>query len=49
MVGEHQKVEKQVNELIHRANFRFDDLHSGVNKAKKLITKCQKLSEVAHQ
>ena len=47
MVGEHSKDEKHVNEMIHRANFRFDDLHSGMTKAKKLISKCQRLSEVA--
>ena len=35
MVGDNANAEKQVNELIHRANFRFDDLYSGVNKAKK--------------
>ena len=48
-VGEFSNVEKHVNELIHRANFRFSDLQAGVRKAKQLLTKCQKLSEIAHQ
>ena len=41
--------EKHINEMIHRANFRFSDLQEGARKAKKVLSQCQKLSEIAHQ
>ena len=48
--NEFSRTEKKlINETIHRANFRFDDLSDGARQAKKVLIKCQKLSEIINQ
>lgn len=32
-LGEASNAEKHVNEMIHRANFRFSDLHEAIKKS----------------
>ena len=39
-IGECSNAEKHVNELIHRANFRFSDLQTWVNMCRKELNKC---------
>jgi hypothetical protein len=39
-LGMASNVERHVNELIHRANFRFSDLQTLLKKAKTELTKC---------
>ena len=39
-LGMNSNVEKHVNELVHRANFRFSDLDSWVKLCRVHLTKC---------
>ena len=45
-LGMNSNVEKHVNELIHRANFRFSDLDSWVKLCRVHLTKCHQLKEI---
>ena len=45
-LGDCSNAEKHVNELIHRANFRFSDLQVALTKAKEEIVKCSKLANI---
>jgi len=45
-LGMSSNVERHVNELVHRANFRFSDLQSLLKKAKTELTKCLQLKEI---
>ncbi len=42
-LGACSNVEKHMNELVHRANFRFSDLHIWVNQSKTEFAKCNEL------
>ena len=39
-LGMNSNVEKHVNELVHRANFRFSDLDSWIKLCRMHLTKC---------
>lgn len=45
-IGESSNAEKHVNELIHKANFRFSDLQLILNRAKDEVFKCFKLADM---
>lgn len=42
-LGAYSNVEKHMNELIHRANFRFADLHNWLQDSKHELSKCNDL------
>ena len=48
-LGENSNAEKHINELVHRANFRFSDLQTWINRSRKELTHCQKLKEILQQ
>ena len=39
-LGENSNAEKHINELVHRANFRFSDLQTLINRSRKELTHC---------
>ena len=45
-LGMNSNVEKHVNELVHRANFRFSDLDSWIKMCRKDLTHCHQLKEI---
>lgn len=42
-LGAYSNVEKHMNELVHRANFRFSDLHSWLQISREELNKCHEL------
>ena len=45
-LGEYSNAEKHINELVHRANFRFSDLQTCIQQCRRELTKCQKLRDI---
>ena len=45
-LGAYSNVEKHMNELVHRANFRFSDLHNLICDSRQELSKCQSLGGI---
>ena len=45
-LGEYSNAEKHVNELVHRANFRFADLKNLEQECTNLLQNCLSLTEI---
>ena len=48
-LGAYSNVEKHMNELIHRANFRFSDLHTWLKDSEAELRKCNGLRDLIHE
>ena len=45
-LGAYSNVEKHMNELVHRANFRFSDLHTWLQVSRQELNKCHELKQM---